>query len=253
MRADSLLRAIWCGQVVARDDADSRRFLAAYAEFVSVPAILLYIDGAPHRPLVMSEDVDLEPSLPLGDVLAEELGLEVPYGALVVILPADRAGRCMSQDLGAAIGETLVIAANGCAMPAERQTDALYTMAHSAARLATDRAAARKGVDAPAFCRGLGQALGQCWNTGRAREADPFAAPDFLWRAELRDFLSRLDPGFRPPEALSIPGDLLRVSRSRIGLGDWIVRIEAALRPVLGHADTRTLSGNGIMSRFNLP
>lgn len=258
MRTEQVLRSVWQGDVRPGDSTSARGFARAFQDIIQVRTLPLRLAGQ-SAPVVMAEDVELMPALPLGDVLAEELGLDVPYGTLVVLLPED--GPCatgrtgLSRALGMAVAETLLLAIVQSGLPVDRQTDALYICAHAAARLTATAALHRRGVDRPAFGLGLAAGLAGFWRAGPLAlvdEAALFARPDFLWSPDLAAHLQRLDPAFTAPDPARIPGDLLRVSEGPTGLALWVSRVEAALRRELGAPAARAPSGSGIISRFNL-
>jgi len=256
MRTEHVLRSIWQGDVRPGDGAAARGFARAFQDIVQVRTLPLHIAGT-ETPVVMAEDSELMPALPLGDVLAEELELEVPYGTLVVLLP--ETGPCapgrtgLSRALGMAVAEALLLAVVQGGLPVERQTDALYICAHAAARLTATAALHRRGVDRPAFGLGLAAGLSGFWRGGplQGDAGALFARPDFLWSSDLAAHLQRLDPAFTCPDPTTIPADLLRVSEGPTGLPLWISRVEGTLRHVLG-APSVPARSTGITSRFNL-
>lgn len=257
MRTEEVLRSIWQGDVRPGDGTAARGFARSFEDIVQTRVLPLRIAG-PETPVVMAEDAELMPALPLGDVLAEELGLDVPYGTLVVLLP--ETGPCapggtgLSRALGMAVAEALLLAVVQGGLPVERQTDALYICAHAAARLAATAALHRRGVDRPAFGLGLAAGLSGFWHGGPLAPGDAaaiFARPDFLWSSELAAHLHRLDPGFTCPDPTAISADLLRVSDAPTGVPLWISRVEGTLRHVLG-APSQAARDTGLTSRFNL-
>ena len=258
IRTESVLRCIWQGDVRPGDCTSARGFARAFQEIVQVRPLPLRLAGE-GTPLVMAEDAELMPGLLLGDVLAEELGLDVPYGTLVLLLP--EAGPCaagrtgLSRALGMAVAEALLLAVMRSGLPVDRQTDALYLCAHAAARITATATLHRRGVDRPAFGLGLAAGLAAFWRGGPASpidEAALFARPDFLWSAELTGHLTRLDPAFTAPDPARIPTGLLRVSDGPTGLPLWVSRVEMAVRRELGATGDVPASASGITSRFNL-
>lgn len=259
MRTENLLRLIWQGDVRAAADAKAHGFARAFQDIVQARMLVLSCGGGVTRPVVMAEDVELMPALPLGDVLAEELGLDVPYGTLVVMLP--ETGPCTdrthgaSRALGLATADALLYGILHGALPMERQTDAIYVAAHSALRMAGAPAQHRRGVDQRAFGLGLAAGLAQFWHAGPLSLTDEsllFARSDFLWSSELTAHLQRLDPAFTAPDPTHVPRDLLNVSTGPTGVSLWIARLEDAIREHLGAPAHHMARSQGITSRFNL-
>ncbi|GAA6209915.1 hypothetical protein NBRC116601_32080 [Cognatishimia sp. WU-CL00825] len=54
---------------------------------MDLPVITLTSKRDLSQPIAMMESAEVLPGISLGDVLAEELGLDVPYGALVLVQP----------------------------------------------------------------------------------------------------------------------------------------------------------------------
>ncbi len=54
---------------------------------MDLTVITLTSKGDLPQPIAMMESAEVLPGTSLGDVLAEELGLDVPYGALVLVQP----------------------------------------------------------------------------------------------------------------------------------------------------------------------
>ncbi|WP_163851513.1 hypothetical protein [Pseudooceanicola aestuarii] len=209
------------------------RFSAAFEALVPASATFLSCRGA-DLPRVLTDDTELAPALPLGDVLAEELALDVPYDCLVVLVPEGADDR-FSRALGRAVGDCLLIAQDRGHLPMERETDALFMLAHSAARLACTARLRDLGVEARPFCLGLADSLDRFWCRGAAKGGSGalFARSDFLSQPQLTAYLRRLDPCFTAPEPRRIPIDLLTVSGSGLGVGDWIACLQAGLREAL--------------------
>lgn len=258
MRTEKLLRSIWREDVRVGDNATSRAFARGFQDIIQVRTLPLRIAGT-EAPVVMAEDTELMPGLPLGDVLAEELELDVPYGTLVVMLP--ETGPCkdmphgLSRAFGQAVADTLLLAVVQSGLPVDRQTEALYYCAHAAARMTACAALHRRGIDRRAFGLGLGIGLSGFWRNGALSLPEPaeiFTRPDFLWTSELVAYLRRLDPAFSAPDPAAIPGDLLRVSDGPTGLALWIARVESNLRHVLGAPAQELEKTPSITSRFNL-
>lgn len=257
MRIETLLERIWQEEVETAADRSAERLLAIFNAIVPVRAFVLETDT--DTAFLMADDVELMPALPLGDVLAEEMALDVPYGSFLLFRPrGDADPSTRSREAGVLVGEALLHAASNGVVGMERATSAIYVMAHAASRLAATEALLRQGLDASAFCLGLAQALASAWQRdrcGRLGTAPRFDRPDFLWQPQLRTHLRTLDPGFAAPEAVAIPGDLMRVTDGIVGLTEWIARIDAVVLGALGApvVTPRRVSGfDTINSRFNL-
>ncbi|MGR3571041.1 hypothetical protein [Brevirhabdus sp.] len=260
MNVKELLNRIWQGQATGKPDRYTRELLAAYAALVPARVLPVLLAAPMDRPMLIPDETELMPALPLGDVLSEELDLHVPYGTLILILPDARhrgAADRFSADLGVMVAESLLVAMDHGGLPMERETDTLYMLAHSAARMARAPQLQRKGVDLPGFMRGLGRSLAAYWGATQAPLDDRtlFARQDFLWTPQLASYLRTLDAGFTAPDPVAIPADLIGVDGTGLVLGEWIARLEAGVRRLLtttGTAWPQMAPPKNLMSRFNL-
>ncbi len=84
MLRNRLLEGIWSGSITARPASDPGPISRAVAEIVKIPTISLTGTTRLAGLRMLPESTELLPGLSLGDVLAEELGLDVPYGAIVI-------------------------------------------------------------------------------------------------------------------------------------------------------------------------
>ncbi|OWU83181.1 hypothetical protein ATO6_20285 [Oceanicola sp. 22II-s10i] len=257
MRTDALLRRIWQGEVGEAGRPADVKLRPVFTGIVRVPAKMLELET--DTPFLMADDAELMPALPLGDVLAEELDMEVPYGSFVLFLPR-RPGRpdpvLRSRDFGVLTGEALQHVTGHGSLASHQVTGGLYVLAHCAARLAANATSQNRKFDTRAFCLGLGQSLSRAWRSDRADLAPaPFDRPDFLWQPELRSYLTALDPAFAAPDAVTIPCDLLTVCDQPVALAEWVARVDAQVRDLMAALDTPDPAVRGlkaISSRFNL-
>ncbi len=94
MLKTKLLQGIWDGTISILPDGAKGPLAEALTRIVSVPTVSLASRGPLGGVRLLPESTELLAGVSLGDVLVEELGIEVPYGAIVVIeeAGADRAG-----------------------------------------------------------------------------------------------------------------------------------------------------------------
>ncbi len=236
---DKLLTMIWQDQVTLPEAQTAKVFAKSFTNIIPVPVTILQVEGDLDSVLVLSEAVELMPALPLGDVLAEELDLDIPHDTFVILLPAREtisSARMLSCDLGSAVGQALIHAVENSGPLTEFETESLFMMAHSAARLATVTALRECGVDSPGFALGLGDVLADHWRRERRIGFMQIMAQgrsDFLWQPELKLRLEASDPGAKLPEPVSIPGDLIRCGTKRIGLSEWLAFVGATVLRVM--------------------
>ena len=120
MQADALLEQIWGNAIEVRAAGEMSPLARLLGALLTVPMVTLVAHAGGERPYAMMESDELLPGAPLGDILAEELGLDVPQEAVVLIEPvgfADAASYSGSA-LGAELGRILGDIASSAAAPA---------------------------------------------------------------------------------------------------------------------------------------
>lgn len=108
MDNEALLSQIWGGAISLTPDAKPSGLSAMLTAMISAPLVVLESKAPLDRPYAAMETVELMEGVSFGDVLAEELELEVPYGAMILIEPE---GFFEMQSIsGAKLGELLGLA-----------------------------------------------------------------------------------------------------------------------------------------------
>lgn len=110
MQVNSLLKQIWSNKIAARE-RDSKSPLTSILEvLLSVSVVSLVLDSNATPAYAMAEHTELMPGVTLGDVLYEELNIDVPRNAIVLVESTDQANAvsCESHVLGGALGRVLI-------------------------------------------------------------------------------------------------------------------------------------------------
>ncbi|WP_175498596.1 hypothetical protein [Sulfitobacter marinus] len=110
----------------------------------------------------MPEDVEPFPGICLGDILAEELDADVPYGSLVVIRSKD-AFPNLSKAAGTLVGEILLRVVGRGLFPLIDEDGLLYALGLSYYRAASADELVRLGMDPIAFRAGLSAVFTKYW------------------------------------------------------------------------------------------
>ncbi|EAQ01995.1 hypothetical protein OB2597_20261 [Pseudooceanicola batsensis HTCC2597] len=185
---------------------------------------------------VLMDDAEMMPALPLGDVLVEELGLDVPYGALVVLRDAGSPAP-VSYDAGTILGEILLGLLRTGLFPMDRETDALFAMAASYDKLVEASGFRHSGLDGCEFRLGLAASLGAYWCGARQAGADTcglFDRPDFLRQPELLRYLRALDASFSLTDAEAVPARLMLAQGGTRGFDDWMQHVGQVVSAEIG-------------------
>ncbi|KKL26999.1 hypothetical protein LCGC14_2389580, partial [marine sediment metagenome] len=207
MTHDNLLESIWRNDVASATGAGARKAARLLRALIPVRHVCLASAQVSDRGRVFSEETEVIPSLPLGDVLAEELGLDVPYGALVILMDAEALKAPvqdgdLSYDLGLIVGDVLVDVIRQGTFALDHEASALYIMASCYHRLAESAALQSLGLRPSRFRAGLAVTLSAYWSGARSGMTDTSGlclGRDFLDCPKLRAYLKAVDPGFNVP------------------------------------------------------
>lgn len=248
-RRENTLELIWRGDISPATGQGARRITRALAALLPLRIVTLVAASRLDRSLLIPAETELLPDLPLGDVLAEELGIDVPDGSLVVIgdaalLSGPLHDDDLSYELGILIAEALLGVVKREIFQLDRETDALYAMACSYHRLVGGAGFRHLGVIPAQFRAGLAAGLCTYWAGARSARSDTsglFLRPDFLESPRLRDYLARVDASFTAPA--SIPAGLMLFTGGPCSYGGWLKRVEKAVMTGLRGRASRTCDG----------
>jgi hypothetical protein len=231
-----VLEDIWMGRIRAARGAEATALSRQLRALVPVHHVVLTAEASVDRVAVVPDDSEMMPALPLGDVLVEELGVDVPYGALIVLRDAGSPGP-VSYDAGMVLGEILLTVLRSGTIPMVRETDALFAMAASYDQIVEASGFRHSGLDAREFRLGLAASLGAYWSGARRAGADTcglFDRPDFLRRPELLTYLRALDASFTLTGAAEVPARLMLAQGGTRGFEDWTGEIAATVAAEIG-------------------
>lgn len=107
---DTLLEQIWGEAVEYCAPADMSPLAKLLSALLTVPTVALVTHAGMARAHALMEDTELLPGASLGDVLAEELGVDIPHDAVVLIEPVEsaEAEALSGSDLGQELGRLLM-------------------------------------------------------------------------------------------------------------------------------------------------
>lgn len=110
-----LIGQIWGGTLTVEAEQGASPLAAVLGSLMDVPVVTLASDVEKTRPFAVMEETEVLPGASLGDVLAEELSIDIPYGALVLVQPKDftKAQDLSGQKLGEIIGHIILEMAQG--------------------------------------------------------------------------------------------------------------------------------------------
>ncbi len=110
-----LLTSIWSGHIQVCVGEDRSPLAVLLDGVLSVPTVSLTLSDGLERPTAFADSTELLPGVQLGDVLAEELGFDIPVNSIILIEPAHLAGAATfsEADLGRDLGHVLTSVASG--------------------------------------------------------------------------------------------------------------------------------------------
>lgn len=252
MRHDRVLENIWTGRIRAARGGSATDLSRQLRALLPVHHVLLTAEACVDRVSVMLDDAELMPALPLGDVIVEELGVDVPYGALVILRDAGSTGP-VSYDAGLILGDVLLNLMRTGLFAMDRETDALFAMAASYDKLVEASGFRHSGLDRTEFRTGLAASLGAYWSGVRNAGADTtglFDRPDFLRRPELPRYLRALDASFSCTGADDIPTRLMLPVGGTRPFDEWVQHVGQVVSAEIG-ANSKTSARSANNSQRN--
>lgn len=105
-----LLAQIWDGSVQFDHENQQSPLSDLLGTIIRVPVVSLISSEKMNRPMALVEETELMDGASLGDILMEEMGLDVPQGALILVLPEGfmRATDYTGQQLGQVVGRIIL-------------------------------------------------------------------------------------------------------------------------------------------------
>jgi len=186
-----VIGGIWKGACCLSDAADNQLLKTWMRALVPVQTSIFEMQGWSLDPVAMSEDVEPFPGISLGDILAEELDVVVPYGSLVIIRNQN-AFPNLSKAAGTLVGEILLRVVGRGLFPLIDEDSLLYALGLAYYRAASCDELSQLGVEPTAFRSGLSAVLTKYW--ARPCEDIGLFSPSLSPRnipAQRRDFIER--------------------------------------------------------------
>ena len=91
MQGEDLLALIWSGAIEVRSDTPRSPLASLLGGVLAVPTVCFQANIGLDEPIAFADGAELVPGVQLGDVLAEELDVEVPVNSVILIEPASSA------------------------------------------------------------------------------------------------------------------------------------------------------------------
>lgn len=162
MQVNSLIGGIWKGACHIDSSADGRHFNMLIRALIPVQASVFEMQDWAGHPVAMPDCIEPIPGICLGDILAEELDADVPFGSLVVIRKRDNFLN-ISQAAGALVGEVLIGIIGRGLFPLMDEDSVLHTLGQAYHQAADADELLKLGLEPAAFRAGLNTVLAQYW------------------------------------------------------------------------------------------
>ncbi len=105
-----LIAHIWNGDIALEDASKVSPLTGLLGSLLNIPVITVSCNAELAKPFALLESDEIVPGASLGDVLSEELSVDVPYGALVLVQPQEfsRQRDYTSAELGEILGGVIL-------------------------------------------------------------------------------------------------------------------------------------------------
>lgn len=169
MRSSTLLESIWKGDVLTSKSNMCQEVTRLLGLILPLRTVPLSAKSGISRSCIVSEQIELLPEVLLGDVVAEELSADVPYGAMIVIFKEQDWSDTINQtdvsfELGLLIGDTLLNLIKDCVFPLQYEAEVLLVMVNSYCRLIESPEFQSQKVCSESFNEGLILSLREYWD-----------------------------------------------------------------------------------------
>lgn len=231
MRHSRLLELIWQGDIQPATEPGARRMYRALSALLPLHIVPLTAAYGIDRSILLVDEAEMLPEVTLGDVLAEELSIDVPAGSLVVVsdanlLSGDISDDEISFDLGVLVVDALLGVIRSGVFPLARETNALYAMARSYFDVIEGSGFIHLGLVPARFRAGLAAGLCTYWAGARSACSDTSGlslSPDFLTCPRLLTYLQQLDSNFTAPDR--IPAGLMPFAGGPCSYDAWLFKV----------------------------
>lgn len=227
MRNQEFVQRIWDGSITPTLADGSNPIDRLLKPLLPVKTVCLSMDDC-KQTMVWSDRDPILPGATMGDLVGEELDINVPYGTMIILHNSKLAHAPLTEvsyAVGRIVGSALIRAALSAKVGTERENEALYTMSVCYSQIVQSEFLRNIGLDVAHFHFGLGSALRSFWigtDNGAADRSGIFLNPDFLENGSLRTYLRKLDPSFAPPKRELMQSNLILVPNAKaLNFEEW--------------------------------
>lgn len=149
MARGDLLNSIWRGEVIVREKGNETALALLLDSVLNVPTVGLIVTSGLASPMAYSDSDNFLPGCPLGDILSEELGFDIPLNSVILFEPlmTAEAKQVSPRELGQQLGSIVSSITRELPVYARSPTiDSVMTRAVISAPVLTQQ----EGIDAKA-------------------------------------------------------------------------------------------------------
>lgn len=150
--------AVWIGAVSVARSTQAVTFDALLSRILPIEVALFRIEARFPQPAALADDTVVVAGVGIGDVLAEELDVSVPYGSIVLIRH-ETAFQNLSFELGAAVAEILSAVMERAFTPTPAEAEIFAALAQNCLEAVGDMAEMEDRLSVRTFRDGLMQTL----------------------------------------------------------------------------------------------
>ena len=222
----TLLNSIWSGDTKPAAKDRASKLQALVGRLFPIRSIVLSVPEGPLSGRVFTDEVELLPSLPLGDLIAEEFGIDVPAGTIFICcseaaLSPQCSEKTRSEILGRICADIVLDTVLLGPYRIEAESDAYHHLAEAALRAAYCVHAKTGEIRPALFGIALSQRLDACLRGhGRRESADD---------SHVRHMRRLLASGISRPTILAEFGE----GRDGYDMDSWTSAVAATLHALV--------------------
>jgi hypothetical protein len=161
---NDVLSVLWSGGACAVGDSEAGAFTQLLRALSPVRAMLVATEGGALEERVLLDDMEIMPSLSIGDIMAEELNLQVPYGTVIAFVPSEAMQDCTppsvrGESLGKILGQIILEAVNRGSFPMEAEIGMIFRLAATSVSTAVHLETRTGQISSWAFERAIAETL----------------------------------------------------------------------------------------------
>ncbi|WP_020041294.1 hypothetical protein [Salipiger mucosus] len=224
MERSTFKHLLWSNDIQFAGPAYKSRAGRMFSVIMPIPLIRLASKDAKNW-VSLHEAHEVERLLPAGDMVDEELDIDVPQESLVVVENPKVTERATASNASYQVGHMVAQVLNRLVSIGDfgvtRETTALYGLATYFVNKSRCDFCEDVGIKPNDFCMGMASELARTWSGAKSVSQDPsgfFLRPNFLETSDFCEYLSEVDPSFVKLHNLQYPESRLGEQDTQSGV-----------------------------------